>query len=82
MDDNSETMSAQGKVVLRNKDRVGYAESALIQLGGNEITLSGKARIESKGNRIEGRTIRLYTDDDRIDVEEASGRVTGDTRSR
>ncbi|NBW98452.1 LPS export ABC transporter periplasmic protein LptC [bacterium] len=75
MDRDDEIVAASGNVRLKNRGRVATAESALIELNGNEVILEGKARIDSEDNRIEGRKIRIYTDDDRIDVEEASGSV-------
>lgn len=76
LDDETEKIYAQGNVVLRNKDRVGYADTADIKAGTDEIVLKGKARIESPDNRLEGQTIYLYTNDDRIEVIEASGKQT------
>jgi len=75
MDATDETVSATGDVTLVNRGRTAKAESALIELNGTEVILEGKAQIESQGNRIEGRRIKIYTDDDRIDVEEASGSI-------
>ena len=72
----SESALARGNVVLKNRDRVGHAESAALELGGNRILLEGKARIDSKDNRIRGKRILLYTDDDRVEVEEAEGKVS------
>jgi LPS export ABC transporter protein LptC len=73
--DDTESILAKGNVVLKNKDRLGHSERAAIVVGTNRIELEGKARIDSKGNIITGERIILYTDDDRIDVEEARGRV-------
>jgi LPS export ABC transporter protein LptC len=73
MDGSNETVTATGNVTLKNRGRIASAESALIELNGTEVILEGKARIESDENRIEGKKIKIYTDDDRIDVEEASG---------
>lgn len=73
MDQDDETVAANGNVFLKNRGRIATAESALIELNGTEIILEGKARIDSEDNRIEGRRIKIYTDDDRIEVEEASG---------
>ena len=73
--DDKESIFAQGHVVLKNKDRVGHAEAAEIEIGSNQIVLEGKASIDSKGSQITGERITMYTDDDRIDVEEAQGRV-------
>jgi LPS export ABC transporter protein LptC/lipopolysaccharide transport protein LptA len=70
-----ESISAKGNVTLKNRDRVGTAESAYIELGGEKIILSGKARVDSKGNEILGQVITIYTDDDRIEVEKAHGKV-------
>jgi len=73
MDEEDETVAASGNVFLKNRGRIASAESALIELNGTEIVLEGRARIDSEDNRIEGRRIKIYTDDDRIDVEEATG---------
>jgi LPS export ABC transporter protein LptC len=73
MDQDDETVAASGNVFLRNRGRIASAESALIELNGTEIILEGRARIDSEDNRIEGRRIKIYTDDDRIEVDEASG---------
>jgi len=73
--DDTESILAQGHVVLHNKDRLGHAEQAAIVVGTNRIELEGKARVDSKGNVITGDKITLYTDDDRVDVEQAEGRV-------
>ena len=70
-----EFISAKGNVVLRNRDRVGSADSAYIELGGDRILLSGKARVDSKGNEITGQLITIYMNDDRIEVEKAQGKV-------
>jgi LPS export ABC transporter protein LptC/lipopolysaccharide transport protein LptA len=70
-----EFIAAKGNVTLRNRDRVGTAESAYIELGGDRIELAGKARVGSKGNEVTGHVIRIYTDDDRIEVEQAQGKV-------
>ncbi len=70
-----EFISAKGNVVLKNRDRLGTAESAYIELGGEQIQLSGKAKVNSNGNEILGQVIKIYTNDDRIEVEQASGKV-------
>ncbi len=70
-----EFISAKGNVVMKNRDRTGTADSAYIELGGEQIILSGKARVDSKGNEILGHTIKIYTNDDRIEVEQAQGKV-------
>ncbi len=70
-----ESMSAKGNVVLKSRDRIGRADSAFIEIGGNKIILEGRARVESKNNHVTGRRMVLYTDDDRIEVEQAQGKV-------
>ncbi len=70
-----ESLTANGNVRLVNRDRIGRAESAFLEVGTGKIVLEGKAQIDSKGNLIEGRRITLYTDDDRIEVEGAEGKV-------
>lgn len=74
-EDNYEVLNASGDVELRNRGRVGRAEQARIELGGDEIVLEGKARVEHKGNEIQGSRIVLYTNDDRIEVEKARGKA-------
>lgn len=75
--DEKESMEAHGNVVLKSRDRVGYADSAFLEVGTNRIVLEGKARVDAKDNQIRGRRILLFTDDDRIEVEEAEGKVKG-----
>ena len=70
---NAERVSADGSVLLYHKDRVAHANHLEIELGGNTIILEGQARIDSKGNQIRGKRILLFTDDDRVEVEEAEG---------
>lgn len=70
-----EFLYAKGNVVLKNRDRVGRSETAMIEIGTNKIVLEGRARIDSQSNQITGKRILLYTDDDRIEVEEAEGRL-------
>ncbi len=74
-----ENVNAFGNVVIHSKDRVGYAQKAYLEVGGDEIILEGKARLEAQGNVIEGKKIKLFSDDDRIEVEEAEGRTVHDT---
>jgi LPS export ABC transporter protein LptC/lipopolysaccharide transport protein LptA len=73
-EEGEENAHALGNVVLRDKNRTGYAQKAFLEIGGNEIILEGKARIESDGNIIQGKRIKLYSDEDRIEVDEAEGR--------
>lgn len=74
-DDGEESIEARGGVVLKSRDRTGYAENAYIEVGGNKITLEGKARVESKDTKTHGRRIVMYSDDDKIEVTEAKGEV-------
>lgn len=76
-----ENVQAFGNVVLRNKDRVGYAQKAYLEVGGSEIVLEGNARLESDGNMIEGKRIKLYSDEDKIEVDEAEGKTKNETQS-
>ncbi len=73
--DNRELMEARGNVTLQQKDKLGWAESAFFEAGGEKIILEGSARLESKGNEIRGRRIVLYTTDDRVEVNDAQGRI-------
>jgi LPS export ABC transporter protein LptC/lipopolysaccharide transport protein LptA len=78
-EEGQENVQAFGNVILKNKDRIGYAQKAYLEIGGSEIILEGKARIEADGNVIEGKRIKLYSDDDKIEVEEAEGRTANET---
>lgn len=70
-----ESIQARGNVLLRQKDKVGRAEMASMEVGTNKIVLEGNARIDSKDNQILGRRIVLYSDEDRVEVEAAEGKV-------
>lgn len=86
----TEAILARGNVMLKQRDMVGRAESAGMEIGSSRIVLEGNAQIESKSvnpdpgslnapdakhNRISGRRIVVYTDEDRIEVESAEGSV-------
>ena len=68
-----ESLLARGNVVLKSKDRIGRAESAAVEVGSNEIVLEGKARIDSKENNIQGQRIVIFSDSDRVVVDQAEG---------
>ena len=70
-----ESIQARGNVFLRQKDKIGHAEMASMEVGSNKIVLEGNARIDSKDNQILGRRIVLYSDEDRVEVEAAEGKV-------
>lgn len=70
-----EIMEARGGVRLKLKEKLGWAELAFFEAGGDNIILEGNARIESKGDELKGRRIVLYTVDDRVEVTGAQGRV-------
>lgn len=72
----SERVTADGDVLLYHKDRVGRAKHLEVEMGGNRIILEGQARIDSKGNQIRGKRILLFTDDDRVEIEEAEGELS------
>jgi len=69
----TEDIEAKGNVKIVTRGRTAFADSASLQVGGNQILLEGKARVDSKDNQIRGRKILLFTDEDRIEVEEAEG---------
>ena len=69
----AEDIEAKGNVKIVTKGRTAYADSAAMTIGGNSILLEGKARVDSKDNQIRGRKILLFTDEDRIEVEDAEG---------
>lgn len=70
-----ELMEASGSVKLAFKDKVGQAEKAFFEAGGDRVILEGNAKIESKQNEVVGRRIVLYTIDDRVEVTQAQGKV-------
>ncbi len=74
-EEEKEFLDAKGDVQLRSRDRIGYAETAHIEVGSGQIILEGKARVESKGNEVMGRRIILHGDEDRIEVEQARGKI-------
>ena len=54
---------------------MGYAQKAYLEIGGSEIILEGNARIEADGNIIKGNRIKLFSDEDKIEVENAEGKT-------
>ena len=70
-----ESLEAKGAVQLRNRDRVGRAEMAHIQIDSGEMILEGKAKVESRGNEVYGKRIILHSDEDKIEVEDAKGQL-------
>lgn len=74
-DGSGEKLEARGNVKFDSKERFGKAENLYLEVGGTEIILDGRAEIISKENksRLAGRRIKLYTEDDRVEVEEAEG---------
>jgi LPS export ABC transporter protein LptC/lipopolysaccharide transport protein LptA len=70
-----ELLRASGHVVLFHKNRRGRAERADIEVANDRVVLEGKASIESEDNELKGRRITLYTDEDRVEVEQAEGNL-------
>jgi LPS export ABC transporter protein LptC/lipopolysaccharide transport protein LptA len=70
-----EAIKARGNVVLKQKKSIGHAANAYMEVGSSQIILEGNARVNSKDNEIRGERIRLFSDDDRIEVEKAEGQV-------
>lgn len=75
MNQERELLTARGNVKLTSRDRIGRADNVELEIGGNKIVLEGKARIESKDNQIAGKRIVMYTDEDRVEVQEAEGKL-------
>ncbi len=69
----TEDIEASGNVKILTRGRTAYANTASLVVGGNQILLEGKARVDSKDNQIRGKKILLFTDEDRLEVEEAEG---------
>lgn len=70
-----EAIKARGNVVLKQRKSIGHASNAYMEVGSSQIVLEGNARVDSKDNQIRGERIRLFSDDDRIEVEKAEGQV-------
>ena len=81
LEPDSESLLARGGVVVRSRDRVGYADNAFLQANNSKIVLEGKAKVDAKDNQVKGRRITIYTDDDRIEVEQAQGRAKSTARN-
>ncbi len=71
-----ESIRASGNVVLKQRNSVGRAENAFMEVGSNQVILEGNASVNSKDNEVKGRRIVLYSDEDRIEVEGAEGKVS------
>lgn len=69
----------QDKVEMYHKNRHAKSERAIIERSTNKILLEGNASVDSKGNIISGKKITLYMDEDKIEVEDAEGRVQNET---
>ncbi len=72
-----ESIEARGNVHLARRETRGSANQAYLEMGSNRIVLEGDARVDSRNNEIRGKRIVLYTDDERIEVEGAEGRMRG-----
>lgn len=73
--DQKELINARGNVVLHTKKRKAHADTALIEAGSSQIVLEGRASVDADDNQIRGRRILLYSDEDRVEVEQAEGRI-------
>ena len=71
-----ESVQARGNVHLTQKNTRGVAENAYMEVGSNQIILEGNARVDSKGNQMRGRRIVIYSEEDRIEVEGAEGKIS------
>lgn len=63
-------------VRINHKDKVAKADMAHIELGTDRIILKGRASVVNQGNELRGEQIIIHTDDDRIEVEQAQGRIS------
>lgn len=75
-----ERILARGNVRVKARERVGRAQSALIDVGSNRLVLAGAASVQEQGNKLEGERIVLYTDEDRVEVVGARGNIENGTR--
>jgi LPS export ABC transporter protein LptC/lipopolysaccharide transport protein LptA len=73
--DQKELINARGNVVLHTKKRKAHADTALLEAGSSQIVLEGRASVDADDNQIRGRRILLYSDEDRVEVEQAEGRI-------
>jgi lipopolysaccharide transport protein LptA len=70
-----ESIRASGNVSLKRKDTTGKAEVVYMEMDSNKIILEGQAEVISRNNLITGKRITLYSDEERIEVEEAQGKI-------
>ncbi len=71
-----EILKATGNVVLYHKKRKGRSEIADIEIANDKVILQGNrqpATIVGEDSELKGRRITLYTDEDRVEVQEAEG---------
>lgn len=73
--DDRELMNARGNVVLHTKKRKARADAALLEAGSSQIVLEGRASVDADDNQIRGQRILLYSDEDKVEVEKAEGRI-------
>ncbi len=71
----NESILARGKVTLKQKGRMGNAESVYLETGSNKILLKGRATVQTHNGLVKGSEITLFTDDDRLEVSEAEGKL-------
>lgn len=76
MSEGKEFLLAEKNVRIVNRNRLGSAERAFMEIGGNQIILEGNARIDADEDHVQGKRIVISTDDDRLEVEQAEGRST------
>lgn len=72
-DARNELLRASGRVVLLHKKLRGKSNFADIEIGNDRIVLEGQASVQSDDNSLKGNRITLYTDEDRVEVEQAEG---------
>jgi lipopolysaccharide export system protein LptA len=70
-------VEAIGSVRIIQQNRTGFAEQAVYDSHNGRIVLSGAPRVEQGGDRISGKVITYYLDDEKSDV--TSG---GDPKAR
>jgi lipopolysaccharide transport protein LptA/LPS export ABC transporter protein LptC len=70
-----EVLKADGHVVLYHKNRRATSKRADIEIANDKVILEGDASIVADDNELKGRRITLYTDEDRVEVEQAEGNL-------
>ena len=73
----AESMTAQGSVRLKSRDRKGRADGATFDLSTGGVLLKGAAEVSSPEGEVKGNRISFDLDGDRFEVDAAEGKQRG-----